>query len=167
MLRFLFKLAFGLWLVGFVIMAGLTAWVMTTPEEKAKAQLTRLLTLPMLGPTEFKPLPPIETMRAETTTVLAEIDELYDELVKVLQAIQAAHTDKWEKRWAGDEVTIAEFDKRHFMKNIKYDRESDEPRRVASAWRAAVGRKRSVEGKLVSARERLQTVRAATPASTE
>ncbi|MDE2848988.1 MAG: hypothetical protein OYL92_10385 [Acidobacteriota bacterium] len=61
--------------------------------------------------TELKRLPADGVMRAETETTLAEVQALYDELIATHEALQEAHADEWEKRWAGDAVTIAEMDK--------------------------------------------------------
>ena len=36
-----------------------------------------------------------------------------------LEAVEEAHTDVWEKRWAGDEVTNAKGDRRHRLRDFR------------------------------------------------
>ena len=41
------------------------------------------------------------------------VDALHGELIEHLKTIQEAQTDVWEKRWAGNAVTEAQFTRRH------------------------------------------------------
>ena len=165
MLRFLFRLFVGYLLFATVFWVGFLTWVENTPEEKREAQLKRLFTLPGSAPIE--PLPPIKTMRAETRARMAEIDGLYNELVATHRSIEETLTDRWEKKDARDDVTLAEIARRHFLRNTKYDRESDEIGKVAKAWRAVALERDRVEGDLGRAREKLASLRGGPSSVTE
>ena len=55
-----------------------------------------------------KPAPKsVEEIRAELAKRIKEVEALEDLWSRTLQAVQAAHSDKWEKRWAGDKVTMS------------------------------------------------------------
>ena len=43
---------------------------------------------------------------------LPEIESLYDERIRTHEALQSVHTDRWEKRWTGDDATTARFAKK-------------------------------------------------------
>lgn len=60
----------------------------------------------------------VEGLRAEARREFAKMEELFAELDVLGRQIEAAHTDYWEKRWAGDnarseeedrELTLADF----------------------------------------------------------
>ena len=72
-----------------------------------------------IGTSEPEALPADDVMRAETETTLTEVEALYDELIATREAIQAAHTDYWEKRWAGDRVTLAEVGKEDALRDVE------------------------------------------------
>ena len=55
--------------------------------------------------------------QAKAENTIAMLDGLYREWIAVLEAIAEAHTDEWEKRWAEDAVSMAQFDRRHEIGN--------------------------------------------------
>ena len=55
--------------------------------------------------------------QAKAENAIAVLDGLYREWIAVLEAIAEAHTDEWEKRWAQDAVSMAQFDRRHQIGN--------------------------------------------------
>jgi len=127
-------------------------------------------------PEPAQPFPADDVMRAETETTLAEVAALYDELIATHQALQEAHTDQWEKRWAGDAVTIARMDKERAIEAIERDRSDvDDPsgplsgdmtplaisNRLDKARTTAEMQKLFVEDELAAAREELQAAKAA------
>lgn len=128
--------------------------------------------MPEPGP----PLPADDAMRVETQTTLAEVEALYDELIAVHHALQEAHTDQWEKRWAGDAVTLAQMDKERAIEAIQHEQHRvDHPYglngaettpqgvslRLDLARQAAAGRKWQVENELATARQKLAALNAA------
>lgn len=188
MIRLLKRLAIlaGLWLG--VSVAGVV-YLNTRSQEQVEADLRAVLE-PTLGGLEeafesavrinssyvAEPLPADDVMRADTETTLAEVEALYDELIGTHQALQDAHTDHWEKRWAGDAVTIAQMAREHAVETIeRAQRDVENPsgpfRRSASmtaeaishrldkARSAAALQKMFIEEDLATARESLQAVR--------
>ena len=119
---------------------------------------------------ESEPLPADDVMRAETETTLAEVEALYDELIATKKAIQTAHTDYWEKRWAGDRVTLAEMGKERARQNVEriqnplqlFGDNATTPEAVSgrldAARRAAERQKARAESELAIAREELHSV---------
>ena len=57
----------------------------------------------------------VNAVRDSAIAELAELEKLHNELIGVREAIVEAHTDEWEKRWAGDRVTSAEFRKERYL----------------------------------------------------
>ena len=118
-------------------------------------------------------------MRVEAETTLADVEALYDELIATHQAVQEAHTDEWEKRWAGDAVTLAMIDKERAIEAVKRaQRDVDNPRtsfgqappahrmepeavsfRLDSARYADATQKDFVEEELAIAREKLRSAK--------
>ncbi len=129
-----------------------------------------------IAPGDVEPLPPDDVMRVEAETTLAEVKALYDELIATHQALQEAHTDEWEKRWAGDAVTIARIDKERAVEAIQMARRDvDNPsgplsgdmtpqavsNRLAYASGDAAFRKMFVEDELALAKEKLRSLQEA------
>ncbi len=59
------------------------------------------------------PKPDPAKLREEFRKEIDVVDALHGELIEHLKTIQEAQTDVWEKRWAGDAVTEAQFTRRH------------------------------------------------------
>ena len=157
--------AFGLWLVASV---GLIVWVNTSSDEQKEKAIEAAVGV-MVAPLEVavavmagppaEELPPDNVMLAETETLLAEVEALYDELVGIREAIEAAHTDEWEKRWARDAVTLARMDKKRAVEAVNQRRERAESSQgLASARRSAELQKASVEREVAKAREKLRSI---------
>ena len=68
---------------------------------------------------ETAPPPDPEAVRQEASEKVAALGALHDQLIGHLKAIQEAQTDVWEKRWAGDQVTMAEMAKRQDMEELR------------------------------------------------
>ena len=55
--------------------------------------------------------------QAKAENEIAVLDGVYGEWIAVLEAIAEAHTDEWEKRWAQDAVSMAQYARRHAIEN--------------------------------------------------
>ena len=73
--------------------------------------------------TESDPTTPADVAAAEARAEAAilELDVLYRRWIAALEAAQEAHTDVWERRWAGDKVTNATGARRHELRDIRLD----------------------------------------------
>ncbi len=104
-----------------------------------------------------EPSPPDDVMRTETAAARAETERLYDELIAVHQALQAAHTDEWERRWAGDAGTIARMAKEQALEDIdRYLVNADDSTGLELARDSARGQKDFVQDELAAATETLR-----------
>ncbi len=104
----------------------------------------------------------IEELRAMADREIRELDALFGELIAARKAVQEAHTDHWEKRWAGDAVTLAEYDRRRSLDEMRRGAASDVWRDVNRARTGARLRKMSVEAGIARARETLTALQSAT-----
>jgi len=153
MIRLLKRLAIlaGLWLG--VTVAGVVYINTRSPEQFEAATRINSSYVP-------EPLPPDDVMRAETDATRAEVETLYDQLIAAHHAIQQAHTDEWEKRWAGDAVTIATMAKEQALEDIdRYLVKADDSFGLEIARDAARGQKLFVHDELANAREKLRAVK--------
>jgi len=114
---------------------------------------------PETGASDEVPPRDIETVRAEATAAVAEAEGLHDELIALHKAFQEAHTDEWEKRWAGDRVTLAEMDKERFLEEVGPRLRSEELREVDRAVHSAMSWKLSLEEDVADAREQLKALK--------
>ena len=168
MIRLLKRLAIlaGLWLG--VTVAGVVYVNTRAPERRAAdveaafapamAVATTLdgMIASLAGP-PAAPLPPDDVMRAETEAARAETARLYDELIATHQALQEAHEDQWEKRWAGDAVTIARIAREQALEDIdRYVAKASDSTGLEIARDSARGQKDYVLGELADAREQLR-----------
>ena len=157
--------AFGLL---FIASLGLVVWVNTSSDEQkeqaieaaAEAMVAPLeVALAMMAGPPAEELPPDDIILAETETLLAAVEALYDELIGVREAIEAAHTDEWEKRWARDAVTLARMDKKRAVEAVNQRRDRAESSHgFASARRSAELQKAMVEQAVAKAREKLRSL---------
>ena len=74
------------------------------------------------------------------------------------KAVQEAHTDQWEKRWAGDRLTLAEMDKRRFLEQESPRLKSEDLRELDRADHGATGWKVNLEADTANAREQLEAL---------
>ncbi len=112
---------------------GLIVWVNASSDEQ-KEQAIEAAAEAMVAPLEVavalmaeppaEELPPDDVMLAEIETLLADVEALYAELIGIREAIEAAHTDEWEKRWARDAVTLARMDKKRAVEAVNQRAES-------------------------------------------
>lgn len=117
---------------------------------------------PEAAPKEASPaLPDPLAVRDSAAAEVETLGPLHDELIEVLEAIQEAQTDHWEKRWVGDDVTLARLTKRHQMRDLRLRvANSGTPGwSISSArWGAASARAR-LEHKIAEARKTLASLR--------
>lgn len=156
---------------------GLFIYFNTRPEEQMEADIRRiagpldaaLVSAFSTGSFDFEPLPADDVMRTETETTLAEVEALYDELIATREAIAAAHTDEWEKRWAGDAATITRIEQEQAIEAIQFaQREAESAStpagisgRLDTARSTAAGYKAHAESELATAREELRSAKRA------
>lgn len=57
----------------------------------------------------------VSKLRTQLPDAAAETERLHRELIDLHRAVQAAHVDEWEARWAGDRATLAEDDLERFL----------------------------------------------------
>ena len=57
----------------------------------------------------------VSRLRTQLPDAAAETERLHRELIDLHRAVQAAHVDEWEARWAGDRATLAEDDLERFL----------------------------------------------------
>ena len=107
----------------------------------------------------------VNAVRDSAIAELAELENLHNELIGVLETIVEAHTDEWEKRWAGDKVTSAKMGKEgYFDWNLRRPLASATTLTALDAVRShlanplASGRA-SVEARIARARETLKLLR--------
>ena len=162
----LIGIAVGLW---FIATIALIVWVNTTSDEEREQAIeaaAEAVAAPldaafqaMVGPPP-EAVPPDDVLLAETAKLLAEVEALYDELIGIREAIEAAHVDEWEKRWARDSVTLARMDKRRAVEAVNQQRDRAEDSlglaltRGSAEWHRAF-----VEQEVADAREKLRIVR--------
>ncbi len=123
--------------------------------------------MPEPGP----PLPADDAMRTEIDTTLGEVEALYDDLIATHRTLQEAHTDQWEKRWAGDAVLLAQMAKETAIEEIQRRLDevenppsqhdyASEPAAISTRLDVARTNARSqkafVQDELATAREKLQ-----------
>ena len=63
--------------------------------------------------------PPPEEWRQELSKGIDEVESLQGLWIRTLEAVQAAHTDQWEKRYARDAVTMARMRTKSALKNLR------------------------------------------------
>ena len=61
----------------------------------------------------------VATAKARAESAIAELDVLFGEWIAALEAVQEAHTDVWERRWAGDSVTNARGDRLRWIRDFR------------------------------------------------
>ena len=85
-------------------------------------------------------------LRQSLSQQIDELDQIYGQWINKLKADQEAQTDHWEKRWAGDRVTLA-----------AYGRKKDIPALRSKLERSQDNRLESVEIHIVLTRERVKS----------
>ena len=84
-------------------------------------------------------------VRQEVAEQIAELEELHDELIGDLKAIQEAQTDLWLQRWAGDQLAKAQMAKERDMVMLR----TSLARRAASQDVEPLGRSAEMKQLLV------------------
>lgn len=79
----------------------------------------------------------IQELRADATTAVNEVESLHDALIRRLETVADAHRDDWAKRQAVDDVTLAQFAKRHDLARLRGDIAAEERWRIEAAIRHA------------------------------
>ena len=108
-----------------------------------------------------EPAPPDpEAVRDSAAAEVTALGPLHDELIGVLGAIQEAQTDSWEKRKAGDRVTMARIAKRTQMRDLRLFIATKQPEwSVRSARRSAASARARLDHDIAEARETLAKLR--------
>ena len=104
------------------------------------------------------PKPDPAKLREEFRKEIDEVDALHGELIKHRKAIQKAQTDVWEKRWAGDAVTKAQFTRRHDMSGLRGSLERADDRRLNSVKISIEFSKSQVEQQITDAFSKLKSL---------
>ena len=86
-----------------------------------------------------------QRVRQEVAEQIAELEELHDELIGHLKAIQETQTDLWLQRWAGDQVAKAQMAKERDMAMLR----TNFARRAASQDVEPLGRSAELKQLLV------------------
>ena len=108
--------------------------------------------------------PDPQAVRDSAAAEIEALGPLHDELIQVLEAIQEAKTDPWEKRWAGNRVSMAQFTKRNDLRNLRPRIAADQPDwSVRSARRAVASARASLQYKITEARDTLAKLREPNP----
>lgn len=112
-------------------------------------------------PTKEAPpaLPDPQAVRDSASAEVEALGPLYDELIEVLEAIQEAQTDRLEKRWAGDQVTLARLAKRHDLRNLRLTLAGEAEWQVRGTRRSAAIVRARIDYKIAEARETLAQLR--------
>ncbi len=100
-----------------------------------------------------------QAVRDSAAAELDALDPLHDQLIEVLEAIHEAQTDVWEKRRAGDDVTMARFTKRHDRRRLEADAAAQAQWRVRGARRGMASVKARLEREIEVAKETLARIR--------
>ena len=110
-----------------------------------------------LRPPPAAPAPDPEKLRQALSKRIDEVDQLYEQLINTLKAVQEAQTDRWEKRWAGDAVTMALVARRQDVPRLRTRLEKSVNGRFDQVETGLQFQKAMIEGKLAAAREKLKT----------
>ena len=115
----------------------------------------------------------VAAAEARAETAILELDVLYRRWIAALEAVQEAHTDVCERRWAGDRVTNATGARRHELRDIRLDMTQtlttssgtlySEWRKYDAAARRAIRRQEKVRAELAVAQLTLAVMQATGP----
>ena len=119
---------------------------MGTPQKKAAPR-----------PPPAAPAPDPEELRQALSKRIDEVDQLYEQWINTLKAVQEAQTDRWEKRWAGDAVTMALVARKQDIPRLRTRLEKLVNGRFDQVESGLQFQKAMIEGKLAAAREKLKT----------
>ncbi len=104
-------------------------------------------------------LPDPQAVRDSAAAEVEALGPLHDELIEVLEAIQEAQTDRLEKRWAADQVTLARLAKRHDLRNLQLTLAGEAAWQVRGARRSAAIVRARLDHKIAEARQKLAELR--------
>ena len=111
-------------------------------------------------PAESKPSP--EELRQSLSKRIDEVDQLYDQWINELKAVQEAQTDRWQKRWAGDAVTMALLARKQDIPRLRARLETSKDSGLDRVESGVQFQKAMVEEKLAAAREKLKSAQQGT-----
>ena len=104
------------------------------------------------------PKPDPAKLREEFRKEIDVVDALHGELIEHLKTIQEAQTDVWEKRWAGDAVTKAQFTRRHDGSGLQGKLERADDRYLDSVKISIEFSKTQVEQQITNALSKLKSL---------
>ena len=108
-------------------------------------------------PPPAAPAPDPEELRQALSKRIDEVDQLYEQWINTLKAVQEAQTDRWEKRWAGDAVTMALMARKQDIPGLRTRLDKSVNGRFDRVEIGLQFQKAMIEGKLAAAREKLKT----------
>ena len=102
--------------------------------------------------------PPPEEWRKQLSQGIDEIEVLQGLWFRTLEAVQAAHTDKWEKRWAGDKVTMARMRTSKVVPRMRASLESAKDVQLRGIDNYVKSTKVQLEADIAKAREKVKAL---------
>lgn len=97
-----------------------------------------------------------DATREEVSTLIAEIETVYEDVFRTHQAAADALTDEWEKRWALDRVTTDRWLRDQRIENIQRELAAAGPFELPGVRTAAEQSLLEAQGYLAKAQEQLQ-----------
>lgn len=102
--------------------------------------------------------PPPEEWRQELSKGIDEIERLQGLWIRTLEAVQAAETDQWQKRYARDAVTMARMRTRSALKHLRSSLERAKDVHLRGVDAFVKGQKSEVEAEIAKAREKVKAL---------
>ena len=114
---------------------------------------------PAAPPPPSPPTKSPEEVRAELAKRIEEVDGIHEQVISTLQAVQEAKTDQWQKRWAGDAVTMARMARNQDNQRLRLRLERAKDRGLGRVERSIASVKRQAEGQLAQAQQKLEAAK--------
>lgn len=102
--------------------------------------------------------PPPEEWRQELLKGIDEVEVLQRLWIRTLEAVQAAETDQWQKRYARDAVTMARMRTRSALKGLRSSLERAKDIHLRGVDAFVKGQKAAVEAEIAKAREKVKAL---------
>ena len=97
-------------------------------------------------------------LRRSLSQQIGKLDQLYAQRINELKAVQEAQTDHWEKRWAGDAVTMGQYSRRKDISQLRTKLEKSKDSMLELVERSITFHKEIAEHDIAQAREKLQSI---------
>lgn len=102
--------------------------------------------------------PPPEEWRKQLSQGIDEIEGLQGLWIRTLEAVQAAHTDQWERRYARDAVTRARMRTRSALKRLQSSLERAKDIQLRGIDNFVKSKKAELEAEIGKAREKVKAL---------